>query len=246
MIKKLIPSSIKHYLRVKSLSGENVHCPICEKSFITFLPFGLQLRANALCPNCASLERTRLMWMYLMEQKDFFSQKRIALHVAPEAKLFEKFSSMPNLEYHPADKFEEGYDYPKGTEDMDITSIQYPDDSFHLIICSHVLEHVPEDAKAMKEMCRVLKPGGFGIIQVPLDEKLEATLEDPNISSREDREKHYGHWDHVRQYGRDYKERLEAAGFNVDVVAYSDQFSASDKVKYGLPQKEDLYVVMKG
>lgn len=245
MIKKLIPSGIKHYLRVKSLSGSNVHCPICEKDFITFLPFGLKPRPNALCPNCASLERTRLVWKYMQSIPGFFEQEKVLLHIAPEAKLFTKFKASSKIKYHPADKFEEGYDYPSGTENMDITQIDYPDNTFDFILCSHVLEHISEDIKAMSELHRVLKPSGLGILQVPLDKKLEKTIEDPAINTPEDREKHYGHWDHMRQYGLDYKERLESAGFKVKVDDFLRTFSEDDKFKFGFPADEDIYVVSK-
>lgn len=245
MIKKLLPASIRHKLRVFSLKGENTHCPICEKRFISFMPFGLIPRANALCPNCGTLERTRLIWLFLKSQDGFFKEKKKVLHVAPEAELFKRFNRLPSFDYLAVDKFEEGYDYPKGTQNMDITAINKDDNSFDFILCSHVLEHVPDDKLAMRELFRVLKPGGIAILQVPLDKGLDVTNEDPAINSAELREQHYGHWDHLRQYGLDYKNRLEQAGFVVDVNDFNAKFSEADRFKFGLPAVEDLYICSK-
>ena len=128
---------------------------------------------------------------------------------------------------------------------MDITAIDCEDNSIDFILCSHVFEHVPDDLLAMRELYRVLKPGGTAILQVPLDKSLEHTLEDPTINTKELREKHYGHWDHLRQYGLDYKEKLESAGFDVKVDDYNSKFSAADKFKFGLPADEDIYVCSK-
>ncbi|MBK8554775.1 MAG: methyltransferase domain-containing protein [Lewinellaceae bacterium] len=137
------------------------------------------------------------------------------LHVSPEKMLFRKFKTLPGIQYVPADKFDPGYHYPAGTVNMDITDIQYPDAHFDAVICSHVLEHVPDDAKAMKEIHRVLKPGGWAIMLVPIDANLEKTFEDASITDPEARLKAYGQSDHVRQYGMDFGKRLENAGFTV-------------------------------
>jgi SAM-dependent methyltransferase len=231
----------------KALEGDNVYCCCCEKSFITFLPFGLIKRANALCPNCGSLERHRLHWHYMNYKTNLLSniQRLKLLHIAPEIIFFNKFSMNKSIEYVPCDKFEQGYFYPSGTLNVDITNIQFADNEFDVIYCSHVLEHVPDDIKAMKEFFRVLKPGGWAMLQVPLDINRISTYEDFSIVNPREREIAFGQKDHVRIYGKDYKYRLEQAGFRVQVENYINTFTENEIFKYGFMKNEDIYICYK-
>ena len=233
-------------IRRIALRGNNNFCPICNQSFVVFLPYGVRKRPNAQCPNCQSLERQRLIWLYA-QQKGLFQQRVRLFHVSPETVLFKKFSKDARVDYVPVDKFAPGYDgaYPKGTQNVDITEIPFPDNSFDAILCIHVLEHVPDDAKAMRELHRVLKPSGWAIVQVPLDKTRAATYEDFSIVDPKEREKAFGQPDHVRWYGLDYAQRLEAAGFRVSVEPFAQTFSAEETFRMGLPPDEDIYFCTK-
>jgi SAM-dependent methyltransferase len=227
-----------------ALRGDQVYCPLCEKGFVTFLPYGVRKRANAQCPNCYSLERHRLIWLF-MKEKGILGRALKMLHVSPEIVFFDKFKRASEIDYVPIDKFDPGYTYPKGTQNADITALPYPDASFDFILCIHVLEHVPDDALAMRELLRVLKSDGCAIIQVPLDKHLAITQEDLSITDPVMRQKLYGQPDHVRQYGLDYEQRLIAAGFKVEVNKFDEKFSSEEKFKLGLPIDEDIYFCTK-
>ncbi|WP_197901561.1 class I SAM-dependent methyltransferase [Rhodocytophaga rosea] len=250
IIQRLLPKSIKKelitYGKEKAFAGNNVSCPCCNKNYITFLPAGVKKRPNAICPGCHSFERHRLLWMYLTNKTNLFKDKIKVLHVAPEPLFFKKFKSYSNIDYVPCAKFGEGYEdaYPTGTIDIDITDIKLEDNTFDVILCSHVLEHIPDDIKAMSELRRVLKESGWAILQVPLDTSREHTYEDFSIISPEDREKAFGQRDHVRLYGKDYAERLEKAGFKVKKDKYVDTFTENEIFKYGFI-KEDIYFCTK-
>lgn len=231
--------------------GTEVKCSICQKEYKEFAPFapmGKAQRNNAFCPNCGSIERQRLIWKYLEEKTNFFntSKKRL-LHFAPEEVFYHRFSHLNELDYRPVDLFPELYNYKDGVEvaKADITKIPHEDNSIDVIMCNHVLEHIPDDNLAMQELFRVLKSGGWGIFQVPIDENLERTYEDPSIIRPSDRVKHFGQYDHVRQYGKDYKERLEAVGFEVLRDDYVMKLSDSDVRKYGFMKSEYIYLCKK-
>ena len=160
------------------------------------------------------------------------------LHIAPEAMFFAKFRNNNDIEYHPIDKSPENY--PEGTRQMDLTDLQYEANSFDGIICSHVLEHIPDDKKAMEELFRVLKPGGWAALQVPLDEKRGQTYEDWSITTPEEREKAFGQWDHVRVYGRDFGDRLRGVGFVVTVESSEREFGGDERFRFGLG-KESIF-----
>jgi SAM-dependent methyltransferase len=224
------------------LSGDDVHCDICGRSFITFLPFGRIKRANAQCPCCDSLERHRLQYMYLSRETTLFDNKeKKLLHVAPEQIFFNRFSGMSRIQYFPIDKFTEGYAYAKGTQDADLLNLPFHTNYFDYIICNHVLEHIEDDRAAMIELRRVLKPGGAAFLQVPLRKDMAVTYEDPSIIDPQERIKHFGQFDHVRYYGRDYTDRLIAAGFRVDVIDYISRLGENAAFKYGLMAGEDIY-----
>lgn len=222
--------------------GNNVECPISKTTYRQFLPYGRNpARPNALCPDSLSLERHRLMWLYLKEKTNFFSAPLKVLHVAPEHCFLKEFESMKNLDYITAD-----IESPLAKIKMDIHKIPFPDNTFDVAFCNHVMEHVEDDIKAMSELHRVLKPGGWAIIQSPLDLTREKTYEDPTITSPEEREKLFGQNDHVRVYGRDYKERLERGGFKVTEDRFVFELPKEKVKRYALPSEEIIYVCKKG
>ncbi|MGN6568018.1 MAG: class I SAM-dependent methyltransferase [Flavipsychrobacter sp.] len=204
---------VKLMLTSRVLAGNNVTCNICNRSFTTFIPHFS--RINAKCPNCASLERTRLAW-YFLDKLGLVKQDMKLLHIAPETALFNIFRKRLGKNYVAGDMFTPGYKYAKGTVFMDVTDIPYPDEYFDGVICIHVLEHVQDDAKGLSELYRVLKKGGFGIILVPNDRNRTVTYEDASITDPLERRKHFLQSDHVRIYGRDYIERFKAPGFKVE------------------------------
>jgi SAM-dependent methyltransferase len=236
---------IKKQLKLLIFSGNTVYCPCCGKGFITFLPFNY--RHGAECPNCLSLERHRLMSIFFSKNAAFQDSSKKVLHIGPEKCLHDLLKKRFKSNYVPGDKFEEGYTgYGTDTVNLDVTDLKFPDNSFDIILCNHVLEHVQEDRKAMREMYRVLKPGGFAILQVDIDYRFEITNEDPSITDPKEREKHYGQFDHVRVYGRDYKNRLEeAAGFKVEIDQLSHSFDYKELFRNGLYPGEDIYVCHK-
>jgi len=242
---------IKEAFRFHSDSiDKSCFCICCNNYFKTFLPFGIVKRENALCPVCDSLERHRLHWHYINNKTILFKEngKNLKLlHVAPEIIFYNKFMSNNRINYFPCDKFEKGYEnaYPPNTINVDITSIQFADNEFDAIYCSHVLEHVTDDKKALKELFRVLKPGGFAIIQVPLDKSRQSTFEDFRITDPQEREKAFGQKDHVRVYGRDYHERLQAAGFVVKIEDYLGNFTEEEIFRNGFMKGEDIYFCKK-
>jgi SAM-dependent methyltransferase len=235
---------------VLNLSNKKVYCVCCDHSFDSFLPFGLIKRNNALCPNCGSLERHRLHWSYMKTETNLFSgngKKLKLLHVAPEVIFYNKFMSNNQIEYFPCAKLDEGYGdtYPSKTLNVDITNTDFADNEFDVIYCSHVLEHVIHDKKAIQELFRVLKPTGWAMLQVPLDSNRLHTYEDFSIIDSYEREKAFGQKDHVRIYGRDYKNRLEDAGFKVKVDDYIKTFTEEEIRRNSFMQGEEIYFCTK-
>lgn len=218
--------------------GITCFCPCCGWHLRKFLPHGVILRPDALCPRCNSLERHRLLWLYFKDRTNLFTDRLRLLHFAPEYIFERTFKSLDNLDYITADLYSDS-----AMVKMDITDITYEDDSFDAILCSHVLEHVVDDRKAMREMLRVLRPGGWAIIMVPTFG--EATFEDPSIVTPEDRERSFGQWDHVRIYGADVRDRLEGAGFDVKVDGYVRELGRSKIRRYGLLENHDIYFCTK-
>jgi SAM-dependent methyltransferase len=215
--------------------GASRYCPCCESHLQRFKPFGLVPRP-AECPVCGSLERHRLIVLYLRHRTDLFDgQRKMMLHVAPEKQLSELFASASSIDYLSADLVPS-----RAMVRMDVMDIQYPDETFDVIYCSHVLEHVADDRKAMSEFHRVLRTGGWAILQVPIS-TAEVTFEDPAITSPEEREAAFGQFDHVRCYGADYKDRLENAGFSVEVDGFVRELDDQTVTRCGLMRSEDVY-----
>ena len=223
------------------LKGDRYTDPIDGKSFKKFLPYGYgEQRPNVLSPSSLSLERHRLIWLYLKNNTSFFTAKKKVLHMAPEQCFLDIFKNLKNLDYTTADLYSPIVDVK-----ADILKLPFEDNSFDFILCNHVLEHIEDDSKAMSELYRVLKPGGTGIFQIPQDLSLEKTYEDFSIVTPKDRAAHFGQYDHVRVYGRDYFDRLRRVGFKVDEVDYSRSISDDLVDRYRLVKGEILPVCHK-
>jgi len=217
--------------------GNAVECPVCNSHYSKFLSYGYSIvRKNALCPKCLSLERHRLIWLYLKNKTKFFEQQMKVLHIAPEQSFEERFKNMPNLEYITAD-----LESPLADYKCDVQAMPFAENEFDVVFCNHVLEHVDDDAKAMSEILRVMKPGAFAILLVPIDFSRKETYEDPTITSPQDRKKHFLQYDHKRLYGLDYIDRLKKAGFIIDEKNYLDEIDEELRKRYALQKKEFMY-----
>ncbi len=223
------------------LKGNKFTDPIDGKSYRKFLPYGYEnVRENVLSPGTLSLERHRLFWLYLKNETDFFTENLKVLHFAPEQAFYKKFRKMKNLDYTTTD-----LNSPIADVKADICALPFKDNEFNFIICNHVLEHIPDDTKAMEEIYRVLAPGGTAILQVPYKASLDTTFEDDTITDPKERALIFGQYDHVRVYGMDYFEKLRTIGFKVKAVDYTKQFSKSEIEKYRLSIGELLPVCRK-
>lgn len=233
-----------------------IRCPFCGSKLRVFLPGGLKhpvlkekkivgggYRLNALCPVCGSKDRERLVYLYLLHKTDIFNRHNKVLHVAPEANLEAVLRSRPTIDYVTADLYDQSV-----TVRMDITDMAYPDNSFDVIICNHVLEHTVDDRKAMGELFRTLKPGGYAILQVPISLSLENTHEDHSITAPSERERAFGQADHLRIYAKkDYRNRLEQVGFRVAEFNWRNENKnfGGPTNKFGLIKKESVYIARK-
>lgn len=235
-------------------SGNNYHCPICRRTFRKMLPGGFDLevnrekqiigsgyRLNNICPYCQSTDRDRLVFLYLKNETQLFNSKLKVLHASPEPSLFNFLKKQKNLDYVIGTKYSEGIYYPKNISSFDLLDLPFKDEEFDVVICNHVLEHIIDDGTAMKEIFRVLKKGGFAILQVPYSNILQETYEDDSIVLEKDREKYFGQFDHVRIYGKDYSSRLEKAGFNV-MNYRSEEIPDNEGNKYAVNLKEKLFI----
>ena len=222
------------------LKGNKYTDPIDNKSFRKFLPYGYQVqRQNVLSPSTLSLERHRLLWLYLTNETDFFTSKKKVLHMAPEQCFLARFRKL-NHDYKTAD-----LDSPIADVKADIINLPFNDNSFDVIFCNHVLEHIQDDTQAMKELYRVMKNGGMGVFQVPQDINRETTFEDNSITDRKERAKIFGQYDHVRIYGLDYFDKLRATGFKVKEEKYCSNLPDKLIDQYRLMENEILPVVFK-
>lgn len=224
-------------------AGSRYKDPINEKTYRKFLPYGysgIAKRTNVLSPGTMSLERHRLMWLYLKNKTNFFKANLKVLHIAPEQCFYKIFKKMDNLTYTTGD-----YNSPIADVHFDLHHAPFNDNSFDVIFCNHVLEHVEDADKCMQELYRIMKPGGWGIFQVPIDESRATTYEDKSIVTPEDREKHYWQKDHVRLFGLDYGEKLRAAGFKVTEDDYALQLSEQEADYYRIVRSETIYYCQK-
>ena len=224
-----------------SLKGKTYTDPIDGKSFRKFLPYGYENpRENVLSPSTLSLERHRLLWLYLKNETDFFNKPIKLLHFAPEQAFYQRFKKLDHITYTTTD-----LNSPLADVKADICHLPFDEDTFDVILCNHVLEHIPDDAKAMQELYRVMKPGGWGIFQIPQDLKREQTFEDNTITDRKERARIFGQYDHVRIYGRDYFDKLRSVGFKVEEVDYTNTLPKEDVEKYRLAKGEIIPLVKK-
>jgi predicted SAM-dependent methyltransferase len=223
------------------LKGKNYTDPIDGRSFRRFLPYGYEnVRENVLSPSTLSLERHRLFWLYLKNETTFFSEKHNVLHFAPEQAFYKRFRKLKNLDYTTTD-----LNSPLADVKADICALPFESNIYDFIICNHVLEHIPNDTQAMKEIFRVLKPGGTAILQVPYEANRAVTFEDNSITDPKERGKIFGQYDHVRVYGMDYFEKLATIGFTVKAVDYTKTLSDADIDKFRLAKGELLPVCRK-
>ncbi|MCL5247108.1 class I SAM-dependent methyltransferase [Cellulophaga sp. 20_2_10] len=223
------------------MRGNTYVDPIDGKGFKKFLPYGYEKqRDNVLSPSTLSLERHRLLWLYLQSETDFFSAELKVLHFAPEQAFYKRFRKMNNLDYTTTD-----LESPLADVKADICDLPFKDNTYDVIFCNHVLEHIPDDTKAMQEMYRILKPGGWGIFQIPQELDRKTTFEDDTITDRKERARIFGQYDHVRIYGRDYFNKLRSIGFTVQEVDYTATLPKEDVLKYCLAKGEIIPVVKK-
>jgi SAM-dependent methyltransferase len=222
--------------------GNNVECPVCQKHFRTFLPYGyVNQRENVLCPYDLTLERHRLMWLYLKNESVFFTKTNLdVLHIAPEQCFYKLFKNQKNINYLTGD-----LESPLADLHFDLHTIPLEENKFDVVFCNHVLEHVTDAKKCMSELYRVMKPGGFGIFQVPQDFTREKTYEDSSIITPEEREKHFWQYDHVRLFGLDYPDWLRSVGFTVEEYNPQKNFNQQQFERYRLMKNEILYIARK-
>ena len=221
--------------------GHQLTDPIDGSHYRKFLPYGYQnLRKNALCPGTLSLERHRLLWLYLKRHTSFLDRSISVLHVAPEQIFFDLFKTFQHWTYTTTDLYS-----PLADVRADLCALPMKDNSYDLILCNHVLEHIVEDTKAMKELYRVLKVGGTLIAQVPLEMDRSHTYEDFSILDPEERAEAFGQYDHVRVYGRDFFDRLQKAGFSMTSPTAQDICPTDEIVRFALLKDEVIPVAMK-
>jgi len=220
--------------------GDTYYCPICERGYGRFLPGPDNINSNSKCPGCSSLERHRLLWLYLTRELNILASKLKLLNVAPDYATQSKLKSLNNIDYTSVD-----LESPLAMYKADLTKLAFNNNSFDAILCYHVLEHIEDDKKAMSELYRVLKPGGWAILQSPIDTNREKTLEDFTVTSPQERKKIFGQEDHVRIYGKDYSLRLKNAGFVVKEDDFINKLNESETTKYVLDKNETIFLCKK-
>ena len=222
--------------------GRGRECPMCGAKRRRFLPYGyVTSREDALCPRCLSLERHRMIWLWLERRSDLFTSHPTLLHIAPEVSLISHFKRhyKGHTGYITAD-----LESPLADMHFDVQHIPMEERSVDVVICNHLLEHVEDDRVALKELYRIMRPGGWGIVLVPEDRSREVTFEDDTITDPKERTRLFGQYDHRRVYGRDYDDRLREAGFEVERIAVEDMLSEDERKLYATGS-DDMVVVRK-
>lgn len=243
-VTQLTPGGLRYQARrlieraqARQLRGSAVTCPCCGESFKHFLPAGVARRPNARCPRCGSLERHRMVWLYLERKTDFLTAPHRVLDIAPEEFMQTKLRELNHIDYLSIDLVS-----PLAMKKMDLTNLELPDASFDVAFCNHVFEHIPDDRQAMSEVRRILKPGGWAILQTPVDLNRAVTDEDPSITDPQELLRRFGQADHVRVYGRDLFDRLRGVGWKVETPALDAWLSADEIRRYALNPREPLIV----
>ncbi|HVL31159.1 MAG TPA: glycosyltransferase [Solirubrobacteraceae bacterium] len=221
-------------LRRRLYRGSRIACPCCGGSFRRLVTH--RGAPDVRCPGCGSMERHRLLWLYLRERSDLLSRRRRVLHMAPEDCIQRLLAPLENVEYVAADLAS-----PLADVHCDIQRLPFEDDRFDVVICNHVLEHVPDDRAAMRELARVTAPGGWAVLMCPIGRDRATTLTDPAVRTPADALRVYGQEDHVRLYGADYRERLEAAGFEVTVERFLDELAPEVVERHRLRRRDDVF-----
>ena len=250
MIKKLIPSKIKQQVNLAFHSGNKYQCPICHYKSKDLYPIGKDVEVlkekqvvgaglrNGGCYKCNSTDRERLIFTYLTKKLNIFENKNLKiLHLAPEKNISSALIKKGFNNYICGDLFTEGYQYPDYVQNMNVLNIPFEDNYFNLIICCHLLEHIPNDTDAMKELYRVLNSNGEAILQVPISKNSDTTFEDFSVTDSKERVAVFGQFDHLRIYGKDYSDRLNSVGFKVERINISKEFPNN-----GLVLDEDIFI----
>jgi SAM-dependent methyltransferase len=212
--------------------GGLVECPCCGSTFSRFLPH--RGRPHARCPGCGALERHRLLALYLERETDLYVRPGALLHIAPEYGLFRRLSTTSGLRYVSGD-----LEPHLAAFELDVMDLPFAAASFDFVICNHVLEHVEDDRRALAEIHRILRPGGWAILMCPVDQRRATTLEDPAVLTPRGRDRVFGQSDHVRLYGRDYRDRLVEAGLDVHAEPYLERFDERSIARHGLRRERD-------
>lgn len=230
-LRRVVPGSVKFQMKRLVRGGGDTKCPLCGSSFRDYVavgqPLGIVetrgvvgagLREADACPICNARDRTRLIHLYLTEYV-FEPGRRIELlHLAPEYGLYRWLRTVEGLEYTPGDLDPGRYSDIPDVQKADITALPFGDATFDIVLSSHILEHIPDDIAAMRELFRVLKPGGRVLAPVPYATDGQPTDEDLSVTDPGERTRRFGQNDHVRLYALDdYAGRLKSAGFDVEL-----------------------------
>jgi len=253
--RRIVPSKARPFARRVYYFGTRYRCSVCGSRVRIHFPSGSDFPVllefdviggehflHDTCPMCWSHSRTRLLYYYLAKEGRLDRRPQRILHFAPEYMIARMLSNQPGLEYVPVDIQPAHFADIPNIRCVDVANIPYSDNSFDAIICSHVLEHVPDDRCAMRELYRVLTPGGWAILQVPIATKLEHTQEDPSVKDPSERERRFGQDDHVRIYGADYVARLTSAAFRVERFVPSKRWGERQVRALRLNPREDLFI----
>lgn len=239
---KLLFDDILFHLRSCQYKGNNFYCPLCNFKAKKFLDSPYGIRKNVRCPRCNSLERHRAQWIFGLRNLKFFNYDSFSvLHFAPEFCISQRLIKTKNCIYKTAEYSSKSLaDYH-----IDIQNTELNPEMFDIVICNHILEHVDDDHKALKEIFRILKTGGKAFIQVPVDINLENSFEDSEITDPVQRKVHFGQQDHKRLYGNDFPKRLEKAGFSVSTVRFWEKLSEKELNYYAITDFEPVYICSK-